>query len=314
MKVTLDLSRLLQEGKISQAEYDRLASFGHAGTASLAFNILIGFGVAAVAAGIVALVPDARTGIVLGGAILAAGLYIYITKLTQWDMLAHILVLVGALVLGGGVVVITDAAISAFLLIAAGFTAAAVAARSGLLISLAVLALSSAIGARTDYMHASYFLGIEQPAFTILIFGALAVAAYIMSKNLSADYERLALMAARTSVLLVNFGFWVGSLWGDRIGLDLKTSVSAPLEISDVVFSIMWALVLAGSILWAVKANRQWVVNVMAVFAAIHFYTQWFERLGPEPVAILIGGLCALGFAAGLFYFNKQLWGGKIAG
>ena len=71
-------------------------------------------------------------------------------------------------------------------------------------------------------------------------------------------------------------------------------------------------VVLVGSIIWAVWANRQWVVNVMAVFAAIHFYTQWFERLGPEPVAILLAGILALGFAIGLWQFNK-IWIAKAA-
>ncbi|MEO6607682.1 MAG: hypothetical protein ABIN69_04350, partial [Aestuariivirga sp.] len=76
--------------------------------------------------------------------------------------------------------------------------------------------------------------------------------------------------------------------------------------------TIGWAVVLVGSIIWAVYANRQWVVNVMAVFAAIHFYTQWFERLGPEPVAILLAGILALAFAVGLWQFNK-IWNAKMS-
>ena len=38
---------------------------------------------------------------------------------------------------------------------------------------------------------------------------------------------------------------------------------------------------------WAVKANRRWVINLVAVFGAIHFYTQWFERLGADPLSVL---------------------------
>ena len=62
MKVTLDLTKLLEEGRITREEHDRLATLGAAGTGSLAFNILLGFGVAAVSGGAVALVPDAITG------------------------------------------------------------------------------------------------------------------------------------------------------------------------------------------------------------------------------------------------------------
>jgi iron complex transport system permease protein len=54
-----------------------------------------------------------------------------------------------------------------------------------------------------------------------------------------------------------------------------------------------------------VVANRRWVVNVAAVFGAIHFYTQWFEQLGPSPFSVLGGGLLLIGFGAALAWFNK---------
>ena len=53
MKVTLDLTKLLEDGRITRHEYDRLKQLGAAGTGSLAFNILLGFGVIAVSAGAV---------------------------------------------------------------------------------------------------------------------------------------------------------------------------------------------------------------------------------------------------------------------
>ncbi len=68
-------------------------------------------------------------------------------------------------------------------------------------------------------MHAMYSLTIQEPTVTIILFSGLALAAYLVSKRLKADYERLAITAARTSILLVNFGFWIGSLWGDRLML-----------------------------------------------------------------------------------------------
>jgi hypothetical protein len=48
MKVTIDLDKLLQEGKINQAEYDKFTQFSARGTTALAFNILVGFGVVGV--------------------------------------------------------------------------------------------------------------------------------------------------------------------------------------------------------------------------------------------------------------------------
>jgi hypothetical protein len=303
MKVTLDLTRLLEEGRITREEHDRLLALGAAHTGSLAFNILIAFGVVAVSAGLIALVPDPTTGIVLGLVLLGGGLAAYGAKLRQWDLLAHICVLIGALGLAGGLVALTLANAWAFAAIAVGFAVVGALSGSGLLVALAVLALSSVFGARTDYMHATYFLGIEEPTLTILVFAALALATYLLSQRVPAAYERLALIAARTSLFLVNFGFWIGSLWGD-------TPTWLGFAIGDLAFSIAWAVALVATGIWAAQANRPWVVNIVAVFAAIHFYTQWFERLGPEPLSILVAGLIALGIAIGLWNYNRSIFGG----
>ena len=61
MKVTIDLGKLLEEGKIGQAEYDKFSQFSARGTASLAFNILVGFGVIAVSGAALALLPTTTT-------------------------------------------------------------------------------------------------------------------------------------------------------------------------------------------------------------------------------------------------------------
>jgi hypothetical protein len=216
-------------------------------------------------------------------------------------VLAHICVLIGSLALGGGVVVLTEASVAGFLGIAAGLTLAGIVARSGLLIVLAVLAFSSTLGARTGYMHATYFLGIEEPTLTIIVFSALAVGAYLLSKTVPSAFERLALQAARASVLLVNLGFWIGSLWGDA-------SQRLGFRVDEAVYILLWAVVLLGAAIWGTRENRRWVVNVAAIFFAIHFYTQWFERLGANPVSVLVAGLLALCFAVSLFTLNRNLF------
>ncbi len=301
MKVTLDLGKLLAEDKITQEEHDRLIRFAAAGTGSLAFNILLGFGTIAVAAGAVALQPDPLTGIVIGLIVLGGGLALSVAGPKQWALLANICIVVGALGLAGGVIVLDRASVTSFLAIAIGFAVAGVLARSGLLIVLSVLALSSCLGARTDYAEATYFLGIEEPTATIVLFSLLALVTFVLSKTLRHDFERLALVASRTSLLLVNLGFWIGSLWGDEVE-------AIGLKLSDVVFVVVWALALIGVGVWAARANRRWVVNLAAVFGAIHFYTQWFERLGAVPIAILLAGVVALGFALALWQLNKGLW------
>ena len=301
MKVTLDLTKLLEDGRITRHEYDRLKQLGAAGTGSLAFNILLGFGVIAVSAGAVALVPSALTGIVLGTIILGAGLGLYAAHVAQWELFAHICVLIGALGLAAGVVIEAEGAVWAFLAITVGFALTGIVARSGLLVVLAVLALSASIGARTGYMHAAYFIGVEEPALTVVAFGILALACYLVSLVLPSAFERLALQAARTSLILVNFGFWVGSLWGDQ-------SEGLGIRLDDGVFVVLWAAGLIAVGIWGARQNRRWVVNCAALFGAIHFYTQWFERLGANPLSVLLAGILALAIAIGIWRFNRSLF------
>jgi len=187
------------------------------------------------------------------------------------------------------------------------FVGAGVVARSGLLIALAVLALSATIGARTGYMHATYFLAISQPAVTVALFSGLAIAAYQASKWLKADLSRLAIVAARTALLLVNFGFWIGSLWGDRLTWFVEPSTTsrwAPV-IPGWTFSIAWLVAIVGAGIWAARANRPWVLNLAAVFGAIHFYTQWFEKLGATPLSVLVAGVTTLALAVGIWKYNQ---------
>lgn len=90
MKVTLDLTKLLEEGRITAVEFDWLRMLGAQDTGSLAFNILIGLGMAAVSAGAVALAP--LTAALVGAAGFAFGLVLLFTRSVQW-MLAFALAL-----------------------------------------------------------------------------------------------------------------------------------------------------------------------------------------------------------------------------
>ena len=300
MKVTVDLDKLLDEGKITQAEYDKFSQFAARDTAHLAFNILVGFGVIAVGGALLALLPSAMTAVVLGLIISVIGLALQYARIEQWKVLANICILVGALLFGGGVIKAGEGSIEAFLLVAAAFAGASILARSALMAVLAVLALSSCLGVRTGYLHAAYFLGVQEPAWTVVLFSVFSIATYQLSKRLPLDFQGIAIAASRTGVFLVNFGFWIGSLWGDH-------AVNGGLVFSHWMFTILWAIVLIAAGAWAWKRNRRWLLNVVAVFAAIHFYTQWFEWLGATAESVLIAGLLALGFAIGLRTLNTSL-------
>jgi len=317
MKITLDLSRLVEEGKLSPAEAERLKGLARHETGSLGINILIGFGVVAVAAGVGALVPTPVTAIVIGAMLFAAGLALILQRAEAWDLLAQICLVIGALTLAGGILFLDQGSLRAAIAVTVGLAASAIIARSSLLAGLAVISLAGCFGARTGYMHAMYSLSIQEPGVTIVVFSALALATYLISQRVSADYERIALIAARTSVFLVNFGFWIGSLWGDRLrllramGPDTATGqggakAAQAVVIPSYVFSIGWALALIAVGVWGAKVNRRWVVNIAAVFGAIHFYTQWFEKLGADPLTVLLGGLIMLAIALALWKFNTR--------
>lgn len=203
---------------------------------------------------------------------------------------------------GGGIVTEAQGSLTAILAVAALFAVAGVFAKSTLLAVLATLMLSASIGARTGYYHATYFLFIQEPTATVILFIVFAVGLYHLSKKIPADYERIAIAASRTGLFLVNFGFWVGSLWGER-------SEAREVIIPDFVFAVLWALALLATAIWAWKQNRRWVLNTVATFGGIHFYTQWFENLGASPGTVLVAGLLALGFAVGLRSINTKMRG-----
>jgi hypothetical protein len=306
MKITLDLSKLVEEGKLTPAEAERLKALAASDTGSLGINILVGFGVVAVALGLGALFQDIAAGFVLGAAIFALGAFLAQARMQQWSLLAQICTVLGALIFCGTLLVYGDGKLWTMATVTLLLAASGILARSGLLVALSVMALGACLGARAGYWHATYALAIYEPLLTIILFSAIAFATYHLSHRLPAAYERLAIMASRTAVLMVNFGFWIGSLWGDRLLLlrGMKRA-EADIVVQDWLFSLGWALALIAVGAWGVMANRRWVVNVAAVFGAIHFYTQWFERIGATPVSVLLAGLITLGIALALWRFNN---------
>jgi iron complex transport system permease protein len=174
-----------------------------------------------------------------------------------------------------------------------GLTVAAILARSGLLAALAVVAFAVTITFDPEMWPPNHFVAV-----VIAALSALVLALYLLSLRLPEEYERLAIIAMRVAIVMVNVAFFVGSLFGDdRLGL------------SAMAFSVAWALALLAFGGWAVFANRRWVVNSVAVFGAIHFFTQWFMVLGAQPLSILGGGVLLIVFGLALARFNN--WVGQ---
>jgi hypothetical protein len=334
MKIVLDVDKLLKEGRISQEEYSRLRQFSREATRRTAFNILVAFGVLATSGGILALHPSGLTALVMGLAALALGValisgrFLSVKFTAEWRLLGVILVIVGAVGTVGGAYyafpglaeMVADALavmgrfyehhtffclslITLLLLIASVLT------KVSALAALAVFPLSAAVGNMTGYWHATYWLEIRQPTLTICLFSVLSLAAYGLSLRVPTDYEGIAIVFSRTALFFVNFGFWVGSLWGDSLWKEPQYGWGYNPDqalIPAWVFAIGWAVALVATGLWAARANRRWVVNLLTVFGAIHFYTQLFERLGASPGAFLASGIAALGIAFFIVRYNRM--------
>jgi len=300
MKIKLDIDKLLQEEKITEEEYSRLLKFSAEESGSLAFNILVGFGVIAVGGAILGLMQSVWAAIALGLCTLYIGMALNQEINKQWSVLSAMCIATGAVVFGGGIIYVSEGAPSSMVAIAAVFGFTGALSNSALLVVFSILSISSAIGARTGYMHASYFMGIKEPLLTVVIFSILSVMFYLLSiKYRASKYERPSIIAARTSVFLVNLGFWVGSLWVNRSG--------TIAQLSSNYFSVLWAIALISIILWSWKNNRQWVLNTGAVFGGIHFYTQYFERLHTSLGSVLVAGLLAMAFASILRSVNSNM-------
>jgi len=304
MKIVLDLTKLVADGKLTPAQAEELQRLAKADTSFLAINILMTLGVAAIAAGVLALLPTVATAIVLGIALAAAGVAVSLVVGPQWSLLGTALTIVGALIASAGIVGLSDPHWIGFAISAALLMGLAIAIRSALLSALTVFALAGLLGSSTGYDFATYFLEVNEPTITIGVFAMLALAAYLIGQRVPADCERITLSFARISLVMVNFGFWIGSLWGDNPGHSWRGAGWEQPVIPDYIFVIGWAVALIGVGVWAARVNRRFVVNTAATFGAIHFYTQWFERLGAEPLTILLAGVIVVAIAIGLWRYN----------
>ncbi len=307
MKIAIDVDRLLADGKISDETYLLLKNEASIETGNLAYNILVALGIFGVACGLLALMPTTTIAMILGIALFAAGISLTLNFNDQWGLLGSTLSIIGSITAAGGCIEFFNGKMVGFLIVAAIYLLTSILTKSSILSILSALSFSAAAGAMTYYGHASYYLVIHQPAVTVVLFSAFALITYHISKRTSPEYERLAIAFSRTSLFLVNFGFWVGSLWGDSLWYKRNHwNFGSGDIIPDWAFSIAWAVALFVTGIWATHANRRWVVNLLATFGSIHFYTQFFEYFGAQPLSILFAGIILIAIAFAIIYYNKS--------
>lgn len=283
MKITLDLTDLVTKGQLTQAEAGRLKGLAIKDTGALGVNILMAFGALAVSLGIGILVPTVFTAIALGAVFFMVGFGLTLAREERWGVFAQICMVIGALAFTGGLSALAGGNFWVNVTLTLLTAAAAVLARSGLLMAIAVLALTATVG--TAYTGWNQLGGAT--VVTIAVLAVVAIGLYLLSLRIKA-YENLLIVGARTAAFTINLVFLFGSLFGDDL-----------VNVDKEVFTVVWAVLLVGVGIWGMWRGRRWVVNTAAVFGAIHFMVQWFVFLGASPGSILGGGvmMIVLGFA-----------------
>lgn len=94
MKMVIDVDALLEERRTTPEEHERLKALALKETGSLAFNLLIGFGVIATAAGALALLPTGETAILMGLVLSVGGGYLSMSYCKEWGLLGIALAIV----------------------------------------------------------------------------------------------------------------------------------------------------------------------------------------------------------------------------
>jgi iron complex transport system permease protein len=320
-KITLDIDALVASGKLNAAEATKLKGLAEPSRAvSTLVQVFYILGALGLAAGVVALNPDPIIGLILALMALGFAAWVQITKNESLSILGVGMSIAGTLGVCGWFATEFGTPTNA-LLINAILTllvlASALWFRSLFLIALVPLGIAAILGSGTMYWHASYGIFVQEPTITVIVFGAVALGLFAFSYKLPDIRGTQALIAARVSWIILNFGFWVGSLWGDYIGEhfqqyaggkyssydEMEAWRKLAFHVPDYAFVIAWALASIGTIIW-LKGHR-FAVNAGITFLAINAYTQFFERFYESAWALIFGGGSLLVFAWALFNFDR---------
>jgi iron complex transport system permease protein len=343
MKLLVDVAKLEADGTITPQQAAQIRRAAATDTGTLALNVMATIGAFAVIAGLLAMRPTSVQVALTGLGLTLAGALIRKFRQAQLGFLGSALIVIGSVLLAAGLILkCSDVApreasgflftcpttpkwyghMVIFLVAAAWLLAVGAIAHNGLLVALSAFAVAGALGSSTGYWHASYGLLVRESTVTIVVFALLgALATYLSMQVLQEPYAGLARLFALMALLWVNFGFWVGSLWGDYpLEAWIAPDVMSPpyawdalqawkakaFFISRDVFSIVWALALAGVGAWGAMHSRRGAVNMAATFGGIHFYTQWFERLRATPEMVIAAGVIAVAIAFALWRYNQR--------
>ncbi|PJI86479.1 hypothetical protein BC777_2849 [Yoonia maricola] len=189
--------------------------------------------------------------------------------------------------------------------------------------AFAIVPFAQMLDTGTYYFTAAYVFYSPESTLSILQMSVLIGACLWLAGRGHAALARQAGVLMIMAFVVANLCFLVGSIWGDDVGSHMFGPQRADFDdwrayrevaqayretlphISEGAYSIVWALLLGGLIIWAAMSNRRGMFNAAMTFAGIHAYTQMFESFSDEPLAYVIGGLAAIPLAFGLWRLNN---------
>ena len=300
MKVVLDLDQLLKEKKITREDYVILQKLSSGNDfSSIIIHIVMTFGALAVTVGVTALKLPPFLEIMFSVSALMIGLYILRRYKKQWKLLGNAFFLAGTLWGVSSVYFFFHGTIAAPLLATFILLFSGIIAESGFLIALAALSFSSLAGEKCyDFYPAECLFDLGDLKNQVFLYGLLAFVSYQWSKTLSSSKARLAIIFSRTSFLMINFAFFLGTaFYGGKI-------FGHPVTMK--MFGLWWAVFLVAMGFWAALRQKRFVVNTVAVFGMIDFLIQWSEFLGETPLSFLSGGVITIIAATFLWKYNHR--------
>lgn len=194
--------------------------------------------------------------------------------------------------------------------------------------ALAIVPFAQALDTGTFYWHATYAFHSPESTLSILQMSSAIAICLWLSRNSSERNSRHLSIFALMAFTVANLCALVGSLWGDVVGQTVwgpgefkhfeggtyqdfraieDAFVANALTISDGVYSVIWAVALAGLIAWTALRGRRGLFNTTLTFALIHGYTQLFQSFNDAPFTYAIGGLAAIPLAWGIWRANQWI-------
>lgn len=267
---------------------------------------MVSIGMLVLIGGILALFPGAATALLLGLAALSLGFFLRQKKQTQSEylLLVHILAVLGNSLVTAAIILFFLKQLTWAVLIAAIISFSNAFIFSNALLMFTGLTFLAGFGSLFPDWQLAQENVFAQPTGHIFGFSALLALGFFMpwAKN----YQNLRQAFFYGCLFFINLAFFIGTITGD-----IWQFFAQDFVIPDDLFSLLWTLLLALGIFLALSRKNQGLFNFFVAFASLHFYVEFFRRLGFSAETMILAGFLGLAFAFALARLNRQFFDAK---